>query len=72
MAPTEHSTKETIAAWEMQFRRTEIEFACHDDGAVYLSLNWNGVTAWEYVGQAGTKSFPNWLRKVADKMEKKL
>lgn len=58
--------------WSRKFGETDIEFMGHEDGSVYLSFIWNGTMVWEYVGQAGTKRFPNWLRKVADQMEKKL
>lgn len=58
--------------WSHEYGSSEIRFVCHDDGAVYLQFNWNGTGVWEYVGAAGTKRFPNFLRKVADEMEKKL
>lgn len=74
---TEHSQTGAVptdpnAAWSLKYRGTQIEFVCHDDGAVYLSFDWNGTMVWDYVGKAGNKGFPNWLRTVADEMEKKL
>lgn len=71
-APTEQRTTEPRVAWEMKFGNTEIGFLCHETGEVYMSFNWNGTMVWEYVGHAGQKDFPKWLRRVATKMEKPL
>jgi len=59
-------------AWTLLHRESGIAFLCHRDGTVYLQFNWNGQLVWELAGFAGQKRFPNWLRKVADKMEEKL
>jgi hypothetical protein len=68
---TTQPTKDQKTLWELKYKDTEIEFVCHNDGAVYLSFDWNGTMVWDLVGCAGNKSFPNWLRQVADRMEKK-
>lgn len=65
-------TNDPKTAWKLQYGNTEIEFVCHETGEVYMCFNWNGTGVWEYVGLAGRKNFPNWLRKVADKMEQEL
>lgn len=72
MTEIEQRDTDPEAVWTMKFKDTEIEFKAHKSGEVYMSFMWNGVNVWEYVGQAGRKSFPNWLRKVADKMEEKV
>jgi hypothetical protein len=62
----------TDVAWEREYGSSKIKFVCHQSGEVYLSFDWNGSMVWEYVGAASTKRFPNFLRRVADEMEKKL
>lgn len=68
---TSNQTPDPKVAWAHEFGSTKIEFVCHDTGDVYLSFDWNGTQVWEYVGAQGTKRFPNFLRKVADEMERK-
>ena len=63
-------TEDQKVRWETRFGQTEIRVICHDNGEIYLSFDWNGTMVWEYVGMAGQKRFPKWLRKVAEQMEK--
>lgn len=59
--------------WREVHRPTRVEFRCQDQRDVYLSFDFNGVLAWEWVGQAGGRSgraFAQYLRRVADRIER--
>jgi len=58
--------------WKKKHRGSGIDVRCQDGGEIYLSMDWNGVTAWEYVATSGyrsAKSFAKFLREVADLVE---
>lgn len=59
--------------WSRKNRASGVEFYCDRHGAIYLSFDWNGWIAWEYVGSQGAKdakAFAKYLRLVADRMER--
>jgi hypothetical protein len=61
------------AIWSEK-HRSGIEFSAHKDGCVYVSFDFNGVTAWEYCCPTANtygarKTFAKYLRDVADKIE---